>query len=184
MWQDLKRAIKTPSEEYAKIGLQKRRQVSADQDSNTSCRLKMNFMTLIRPKCVTCRGETPSDVLLRGGIEYIEVRSLDINPFSPIGVDAQQVRFLDLFIVWCALADAPEMRSDELPCTRTNWNRVILEGRKPGLTLGIGCESAQFPLAQVGKDLFRELRRVAQTLDSIHEWPGISAGLRRAAGLL
>ncbi len=46
---------------------------------------------------------------------------------------------------------------------RTNWNRVILEGRKPGLTLGIGCESAQFPLAQVGKDLFRDLRRVAQT---------------------
>ncbi|MBL3036173.1 glutamate--cysteine ligase, partial [Klebsiella pneumoniae] len=106
----------------------------------------------IRPKRVTRRGETPSDALLRGGIEYIEVRSLDINPFSPIGVDAQQVRFLDLFMVWCALADAPEMSSDELLCTRTNWNRVILEGRKPGLTLGIGCESAQFPLAQVGKD--------------------------------
>ena len=34
--------------------------------------------------------------------------------------------------------------------------------------MGIGCESAQFPLAQVGKDLFRDLRRVAQTLDSIH----------------
>ncbi|RYA67334.1 glutamate--cysteine ligase, partial [Enterobacter cloacae complex sp. 2DZ2F16B1] len=43
-----------------------------------------------------------------------------------------------------------------------------LEGRKPGLTLGIGCETAQYPLAQVGKDLFRDLRRVAQTLDSIH----------------
>ena len=145
----LKRAIKTPSEEYAKIGLQK--------DGK-----------YLQIKRVTRRGETPSDALLRGGIEYIEVRSLDINPFSPIGVDAQQVRFLDLFMVWCALADAPEMSSDELLCTRTNWNRVILEGRKPGLTLGIGCESAQFPLAQVGKDLFRDLRRVAQTLDSIH----------------
>ncbi|MDI5035886.1 hypothetical protein MJM43_28695, partial [Salmonella enterica subsp. enterica serovar Montevideo] len=42
-----------------------------------------------------------ADALLRGGIEYIEVRSLDINPFSPIGVDEQQVRFLDLFMVWC-----------------------------------------------------------------------------------
>ena len=41
----------------------------------------------IRPKRVTQSGETPSDALLRGGIEYIEVRSLDINPFSPIGVD-------------------------------------------------------------------------------------------------
>jgi glutamate--cysteine ligase len=117
---------------------------------------------------VTRSGETPSDALQRGGIEYIEVRSLDINPFSPIGVDEQQVRFLDLFMVWCVLADAPEMSSDELLCTRTNWNRVILEGRKPGLTLGIGCETAQFPLAKVGKDLFRDLKRVAQTMDSIH----------------
>ena len=47
------------------------------------------------------------------------------------------MRFLDLFMVWCALADAPEMSSSELACTRVNWNRVILEGRKPGLTLGI-----------------------------------------------
>jgi glutamate-cysteine ligase (EC 6.3.2.2) len=121
----------------------------------------------IRPKRVTRSGENPSDALLRGGIEYIEVRSLDINPFSPIGVDEQQIRFLDLFMVWCVLADAPEMSSQELQCTRTNWNRVILEGRKPGLTLGIGCETAQFPLPKVGKDLFRDLKRVAQTMDSI-----------------
>ena len=122
----------------------------------------------IRPKRVTRSGETPSDALQRGGIEYIEVRSLDINPFSPIGVDEQQVRFLDLFMVWCVLADAPEMSSDELLCTRANWNRVILEGRKPGLTLGIGCETAQFPLSKVGKDLFHDLKRVAQTLDSVY----------------
>ncbi len=40
--------------------------------------------------------------------------------------------------MWCALADAPEMSSDELLCTRKNWNRVILEGRKPGQTIGTG----------------------------------------------
>lgn len=138
----LKRAIKTPSEEYAKIGLQKDGKYL--QINSNILQIENELYAPIRPKRVTRRGETPSDALLRGGIEYIEVRSLDINPFSPIGVDAQQVRFLDLFMVWCALADAPEMSSDELLCTRTNWNRVILEGRKPGLTLGIGCESAQF----------------------------------------
>ncbi|STW12756.1 glutamate--cysteine ligase [Klebsiella pneumoniae subsp. rhinoscleromatis] len=58
---------------------------------------------------------------------------------------------------------------------------VILEGRKPGLTLGIGCESAQFPLAQVGKDLFRDLRPRGADPGQYPRWPGISAGLRRAA---
>ncbi len=60
------------------------------------------------------------------------------------------------------------MSSSELACTRVNWNRQILEGRKPGLTLGIGCETAQFPLPQVGKDLFRDLKRSRETLDSIN----------------
>lgn len=161
----LKRAIKTPSEEYARIGLQK--DGKHLQINSNILQIENELYAPIRPKRVTRSGETPSDALLRGGIEYIEVRSLDINPFSPIGVDEQQVRFLDLFMVWCVLADAPEMSSDELLCTRTNWNRVILEGRKPGLTLGIGCETAQFPLPKVGKDLFRDLKRVAQTLDGI-----------------
>ncbi|EOC1346567.1 glutamate--cysteine ligase [Cronobacter turicensis] len=162
----LKRAIKTPSEEYAKLGLKKDGEYL--QINTNILQIENELYAPIRPKRVTRDGESPSDALLRGGIEYIEVRSLDINPFSPIGVDENQVRFLDLFMVWCALADAPEMSSDELLCTRANWNRVILEGRKPGLTLGIGCETAQFPLEKVGKDLFRDLRRVAQTLDSIH----------------
>ncbi len=119
----------------------------------------------IRPKRVTRAGESPSDALLRGGIEYIEVRSLDINPFSPIGVDAVQARFLDLFLIWCVLADAPEMSSDELLCTRKNWDRVILEGRKPGQTIGIGCSDSRQPLETVGKALFADLRRVAEVLD-------------------
>ena len=162
----LKRAIKTPSEEYARIGLEKDGQHL--QINSNILQIENELYAPIRPKRVTRDGETPSDALLRGGIEYIEVRSLDINPFSPIGVDEQQIRFLDLFMVWCVLADAPEMSSDELLCTRTNWNRVILEGRKPGLTLGIGCETAQFPLTKVGKDLFHDLKRVAQTLDGMN----------------
>ncbi|WP_458023197.1 glutamate--cysteine ligase, partial [Kosakonia sp. BK9b] len=162
----LKAAIKTPSEEYAKIGLQKEGKYL--QINTNVLQIENELYAPIRPKRVTRSGETPSDALLRGGIEYIEVRSLDINPFTAIGVDEQQVRFLDLFMVWCAMADAPQMSSDELLCTRTNWNRVILEGRRPGLTLGIGCETAQFPLAQVGKDLFRDLKRVAQTLDGVY----------------
>jgi len=58
------------------------------------------------------------------------------------------------------------MSSDELLCTRQNWNRVILEGRKPGQTIGIGCNDDRKPLAQVGKDLFADLNRVAQVMDS------------------
>ena len=164
----LKAAIKTPSAEFAEMGVK-------DADGNWK-QLNTNVLQIenelyapIRPKRVTHSGEAPSDALLRGGIEYIEVRSLDINPFSATGVDADQVRFLDLFLIWCVLADAPHMSSEELQCTRKNWNRVILEGRKPGQMLGVGCGEAQLPLVDMGKALFQDLKRVAEVLDSQSE---------------
>ncbi|MEC5319692.1 glutamate--cysteine ligase [Brenneria populi subsp. brevivirga] len=160
----LKQAIKTPSEEYEKIGIKKDGRYL--QLNTNVLQIENELYAPIRPKRVTRAGESPSDALLRGGIEYIEVRSLDINPFSPTGVDASQVRFLDLFLIWCALADAPEMSADELLCTRKNWNRVILEGRKPGQTIGMGCETERHPIAKVGKSLFTDLRRVAEVLDN------------------
>ncbi|MCW0307347.1 glutamate--cysteine ligase [Pantoea ananatis] len=161
----LKKAIKTPSEDFVKMG-------TRDADGNW-LQLNTNVLQIenelyapIRPKRVTRSGEAPSDALQRGGIEYIEVRSMDINPFSPIGVDENQVRFLDLFLIWCTLADAPEMSSDELQCSRQNWNRVVLEGRKPDLKIAVGCGEAEYSLVELGKTLFADLRRVAEALDS------------------
>ncbi|MFC3394651.1 glutamate--cysteine ligase [Brenneria rubrifaciens] len=159
----LKRAIKTPSEEYAQMGVKKEGRYL--QLNTNVLQIENELYAPVRPKRVTRAGESPSDALLRGGIEYIEVRSLDINPFSPTGISASQVRFLDLFLIWCALADAPEMSTDELACTRKNWSRIVLEGRKPGQTVGMGCDSVQQPIADVGKALFADLRRVAEVLD-------------------
>ncbi|MGM3172947.1 glutamate--cysteine ligase [Dickeya lacustris] len=165
----LKRAIQTPSQEYADIGL---KQGERYLQLNTNVlQIENELYAPIRPKRVTRPGESPSDALLRGGIEYIEVRSLDINPFSATGVSAEQVHFLDLFLIWCALADAPEMSEEELLCTRKNWNRVILEGRKPGQTVGIGCDSSRQTIAEVGRTLFADLRRVAELLDNDHAKP-------------
>jgi glutamate--cysteine ligase len=159
----LKKAISTPAEQFKP--LEEKKEGHYQQLNSNILQIENEFYAPIRPKRVTKKGESPSDALLRGGVEYIEVRALDINPFSPIGIDADQARFLDLFLIWCTLADAPEMSSEELQCTRHNWNRVILEGRKPDQTIGIGCDSARQPLKVVGKSLFADLLRVAEVLD-------------------
>ncbi|MGU0016022.1 hypothetical protein ACVXG9_11315 [Escherichia coli] len=78
------------------------------------------------------------------------------------------MRFLDLFMVWCALADAPEMSSSELACTRVNWNRVILEGRKPGPDAGYRLRNLRSSRYCRWVKIFPRLKRVAQTLDSIN----------------
>ena len=160
----LRQAVRTPSPEYARLGLQ---HAGHYLQLNTNMLQIENELYLpIRPKRVTMADERPSDALLRGGIEYVEVRSLDINPFSPIGIDAVQVRFLDLFLIWCVLADSPPMSHDELLGTRQNWNRVILEGRRPGQTLAVGCDGRREPLIKIGKALFEDLLQVARVLDT------------------
>ncbi|XOD70143.1 MAG: glutamate--cysteine ligase [Sodalis sp. (in: enterobacteria)] len=162
---DLKQGIKTPFAEYQRMGLQKNGRYL--QMNSNVLQTENELYAPIRPKRGTRDEESLSDALMRGGIEYAEVRSLDINPFSPVGVDEEQVCFLDLFLIWCTLAEAPKMNAEELFCTRTNWNRVILEGRKPGLMLCIddGTNTEQ-PLTALGKLLFNDLQRVALTLDS------------------
>ncbi len=159
---DVRRAIHTPSQEYAKLGL-KRNDRYIQLNTNV-LQIENELYMPIRPKRITKIGESPSDALQRAGIEYIEVRSLDINPFSPTGIDATQVCFLDLFLIWCALADAPQMNHDELLSARKNWNTVILAGRKPGQTVNIGSGSHE-PLITVGKALLNDLRKLAVILD-------------------
>ncbi|SNC58561.1 glutamate--cysteine ligase [Sodalis endosymbiont of Henestaris halophilus] len=162
---NLKQASKTPSVDYKRMGLQ--RDGRYLQLNTNVLQIENELYTLIRPKQMTLNNESPSDALIRRGIKYVEVRSLDINPFSPVGIEEEQARFLDLFLIWCTLAEAPAMSAEELLYTRSNWNQVILEGRKPGLMLGIGinCSCTKQPLNMLGKLLFQDLRRVAKTLD-------------------
>lgn len=159
----LRLATHQKSAEFAKLGVKvegKYRQLN-----DNILQIENEFYAPIRPKRVPRSNELPSDALLRGGIEYIEVRSLDVNPFSPIGITEEQIRFIDLFLIWCALAPAPEMSSAELECAKFNWNRVIMEGRKPNQEISFGCDSYREPLAKVGHALFKDLLRVADVLD-------------------
>ena len=164
--QGLNQAIRTPSDEFAQIGVK----VDGEyRQLNTNVlQIENELYAPIRPKRVARSGEKPSEALARGGVEYIEVRSLDVNPFSPVGITPEQVRFLDLFLTWAVLSDSDTMDFCEQACWRDNWNKVILEGRKPGLELQIGCDGERLTLQTWAKRVFADLRRIAQHMDVAH----------------
>ncbi|WP_428775097.1 glutamate--cysteine ligase [Vibrio sp.] len=165
----LNSAIRTPSEQFAKIG------VNVDgehrQLNSNVLQIENELYAPIRPKRVAQSGEKPSQALARGGVEYIEVRSLDVNPFSAIGISDQQVRFLDLFLIWCVLSDSELMDDCELTCWRDNWNRVISEGRKPGLNLQIGCHGEVLTLNDWAHRVFDDLEQIARMMDDASDLP-------------
>ncbi|EGQ9231520.1 MULTISPECIES: glutamate--cysteine ligase [Vibrio] len=156
-------AIRHPSEEFAKIGVK----VDGEyrQLNSNILQIENELYAPIRPKRVSKSGEKPSDALRRGGVEYIEVRSLDVNPFSAVGLNEEQVRFLDLFLTWAALSDSDPMDNCELECWRDNWNKVIVSGREKGLMLQIGCQGERLSLQDWAHRVFVELRQIAQQMD-------------------
>jgi len=150
-----------PSANFANIGVKvdgEYRQLNANV-----LQIENEFYSPIRAKRVPRSGEKPSEALARAGVEYIEVRALDVNPFSPIGIEATQVRFLDLFLLYCLLTQSPKSEASEEARLSANLKAVVLEGRKPGLELltADGSRSLKSWL----EELFDALQPLAVLLD-------------------
>lgn len=162
----LNQAIHTPSKEFAEIGIK----VDGEyrQLNSNVLQIENELYSPIRPKRVAKNGEKPSEALGRAGVEYIEVRALDVNPFSAIGITEDQVRFLDMFLTWSVLQESKSMDDRELECWRSNWNKVIESGRKPGLELKIGCQGERLTLQEWANRVFKDLREIAVEMDKAH----------------
>ncbi|UDG79225.1 Glutamate--cysteine ligase [Candidatus Ecksteinia adelgidicola] len=163
--QCLKKMLITPSEEFIKIGIKKHDHNL--QLNHNILQTENELYTFIRPKCTIKNQESLLDALLNRGVEYVEIRSLDINPFSPIGISETQVCFLDLFLTWCILIESPQMSKNELQHAKKNWNSILLEGRKPGQIIDIQLNNHYVFLDKIGEIIFKDLYRIAKILDNV-----------------
>jgi glutamate--cysteine ligase len=157
----LQQAISTPSTEYQSIGTK----VAGEyQQLNANIlQIENEFYSTIRPKRTIKSGERPTCALSKRGVEYIEVRALDVNPFSPVGIDADQMRFLDVFLLYCLLEDSPAMSAADQDLADSNLKKVVAEGRRQGLDL---IENGQPRLMQDwAEQLFADLLPIANWLD-------------------
>ncbi|EPE37843.1 glutamate-cysteine ligase [Candidatus Photodesmus katoptron] len=164
---DLNQAIRMPSENFRKIGVKingEHRQLNSNL-----LQIENELYTPIRPKCIAKNGEKPAEALKNFGVEYIEVRSLDINPYSPIGITKEQICFLDIFLTWASLIDSDHMDYSEFIYCCDNWRKVVLQGRKIGLELRIDYHYEKIiTLQECAKDIFKDLLLIAKSMDIVH----------------
>ena len=80
-------------------------------------------------------GPLVCEALRKHGVEYIEVRCLDLNPFLPVGIDEEQMLFLNCFLVYCLLQPSPPSSPAEFGEIDANLKTVVRRGREPGLRL-------------------------------------------------
>lgn len=158
---DLSRAVATPDPTYEAIGLEE--DGERIQLSGNVLQIENELYGFIRPKQPVAFGERPIAALRNRGVAYVEVRALDVDPFDPIGVGGEQMRFMETFLWFCLLSDSPLM--DDAALTRCDADHTLVAavGRRPGLELpGLRCLR---PLAEWAREVLIEMQPIAELLD-------------------
>ncbi|MES2149659.1 MAG: glutamate--cysteine ligase [Pseudomonadota bacterium] len=164
-------AVNKPYPPYQALGT--RRDGEWIQLSTNVLQIENEYYSTIRPKRVIRTGERPVQALCNRGVQYIEVRCLDVDPFEPIGISLETGRFLDAFLLFCALDDSPSISSAESQVHARNFARTVKEGRRPGLTLTRNGE--EVALRDWANELIARIGPVAALLDEQHNEDGVHA---------
>ena len=159
----LLRATMTPAEAWQVIGVEvdgEYRQLSAN-----ILQIENEYYSTVRPKQVLQWLEKPSLALKKRGIRYIELRSLDVNAYHPLGLDETQGRFLEVFLLFCMLADSPSIDA----CERHEIDRNLLDvahrGREPRLTLE--HRGVRLPMRAWAVEILESMLPICEVLDSV-----------------
>ena len=158
---DLSQAISTPYPPYEKIG------VKADgrylQLNANILQIENEYYSYIRPKRVARSGERPTKALRRAGVEYVEVRALDVSAFDPVGVNQNKLRFLEAFLAMCLLRESDPIGRGEQEALDSNHQKVARRGREPGLTLN--REGRRYPMKDWARELLDAMQGTTELLD-------------------
>ena len=158
---DLSRAIGTPHPPYQQLGVKvdgQYRQLNANL-----LQIENEYYAFIRPKRVARSGERPTKALLRGGVEYVEVRALDVSAFDPVGVNQNKLRFLEAFLALCLMRESPMIDAAEQAALDRNHVTVARRGREVGLMLV--REGRDVPMLEWAREILDQMQGVCELLD-------------------
>ncbi len=159
---DLSRLISTPNPEYQAHGVEvddEWRQLNANM-----LQIENEYYSFIRPKRVAHSGERPTRALMRAGVQYVEMRSLDVGAFDPVGVNQRKLYFLEAFAALCLLRDSPPLTEEESAHYEDNHVLVASRGREPKLKLW--SRERPLALADWAAEILDQMQGICELLDA------------------
>jgi len=155
-------AINTPYPEYKEFGVEVG---GVYQQLNANIlQIENEYYSTVRPKQILQGNEMPIRALSERGIKYIELRSLDVNAFDPLGVNLEQIRFLEAFMLFCLFHDGSVLESGEREEIDRNELVVAHEGRRDDCTLLKNGKEAK--LQDEAGSLLQAMHGVCSILDT------------------
>ncbi len=164
---DLSHAVSTPSKFWSALGVYQREK--RIQLNTNILQLENEFYASIRPKQKkhTHPNQSVLCSLACAGVEYVELRSIDLDPYEPAGIGAEELRFLTAFMTHCLLSPSPRFQKGEQYRRERNNTLVALEGRKPGLALSTGSGNKE-DFSRWALKTLAGIARTAELLDAVH----------------
>ena len=139
----LQKAVHTPYPEFSALGLDDE-SGEPIQINDHVLQIENEYYSLVRPKQVPQAGETPSQALKNRGVGYVELRAVDVNPYSSIGIDEIAAGFLESLALYCLLSDSPELYADEQEQIDRNQTEVVNRGRAADVKIELGKKTMTF----------------------------------------
>ncbi len=146
----LRKAIITPDEKYKNI---------EHQISSNLLQIENEYYSPIRPKPKFESGKKSLINLRDSGIDYIEVRAIDLDPFEPIGISQDTCYFLEVFLIFCILEDSPKIDSFELNNIKAK-NKLVAKD---------GLNQSNKNIKQDVINFLEKLTNIADLLDYLYE---------------
>ena len=171
---DLSNAICTPEPSYEAIGVKVDGRY--EQLNANLLQIENEYYSPVRPKRIARSGEQPTAALRRDGIEYVEVRSLDINMFDPSGINQNTMRFLEAFLIYCLLEDSPKLSDEETEEVGRNHTSTAKRGRDPEFRLLRNGQAVS--LRDWANEILAKVTAIAEMIDQ-HEGDGSYAAAVR-----
>jgi glutamate--cysteine ligase len=156
------RGIKTSVQDFQDIGLLDKNGVP-QQISTGILQIENELYDIVRPKRSGPSGSRPATLLKEQGIEYLELRGVDINPFIPEGIDENKIKLLDVYIMHSLISNSPQVSDKEIEEMRANQKIMVGNGRSKDIKLRRNGEDIQ--LLELKAILHDELKQVASAMD-------------------
>lgn len=173
-------AIDTEYPGYARIGVKvngEYRQLNAN-----ILQIENEYYSTVRPKQIVLPNEPPALALIRRGVRYVELRSLDVNPFSAVGIEPYQLRFVEALFAYGLLQDSPNILPWERVEIDKNEMLVAQYGRKPGLKLM--RNGHEVTLREWGEELITAMIPICERLDEGESGAPYSRALQQCAAVV
>ncbi|MCK4864896.1 MAG: glutamate--cysteine ligase [Gammaproteobacteria bacterium] len=171
----LQHAVETACPEYKDIGFEV--DGKYQQLSSNILQIENEYYSTVRPKQITNKYEMPSEALKARGVQYVELRSLDVNAFHPLGINEEQLYFLETFMMFCLTHESPTIDDQERKEIDQNEMLTAHQGRDPELKLSRNGQDIS--IKEWGGEILDVMQGFASLLDDVHGADNYSRSLKK-----